>query len=109
MKVRNGFVSNSSSSSFVVMLPKGFTLSDKLIEKKIKKYSEYCETTFDISVEDIKKAFNKLKRNRDYSEGHNVMQILMQVLEDFEITGEDIEQCCTIKLVNKKKIKEILK
>jgi hypothetical protein len=29
MKVRNGFVSNSSSSSFVVAIPKGYKLSDE--------------------------------------------------------------------------------
>lgn len=39
MKIRNGFVSNSSSSSYVVEVPKGFTitadelLSDSMIEE----------------------------------------------------------------------------
>ena len=38
MKVRNGFVSNSSSSSFVVILPDNFSDTidyDKIVEKNI--------------------------------------------------------------------------
>lgn len=33
MKTRNGFVSNSSSSSFVVYLPKDFVITDELLEE----------------------------------------------------------------------------
>lgn len=38
MKLRNGFVSNSSSSSFVVLLPRGFDISTLPYEKVVLDY-----------------------------------------------------------------------
>jgi len=40
MKIRNGFVSNSSSSSFVILLPENFDV-DKQIEEKWDKLDSY--------------------------------------------------------------------
>ena len=44
MKIRNGFVSNSSSSSFVIALPKTYTFSDEEMEEirgQIEDYDAY--------------------------------------------------------------------
>ena len=52
MKIRNGFVSNSSSSSFVVLIPNGFKITDLVKDEGEDytygedlelPYSEYCE------------------------------------------------------------------
>lgn len=45
MKIRNGFVSNSSSSSFIIAIPKKYTLSDEEMSK-IRDYLEDCDSYF---------------------------------------------------------------
>ncbi len=43
MKIRNGFVSNSSSSSYVVCLPKNYKFTDEEMER-IKKRITRCRS-----------------------------------------------------------------
>jgi hypothetical protein len=42
MKIRNGFVSNSSSSSFVILLPDNFDINSIDFDAEVKK-NKYCE------------------------------------------------------------------
>lgn len=42
MKIRNGFVSNSSSTSFILAIARNFELPEELKEKLVEEYKEYC-------------------------------------------------------------------
>jgi len=57
MKVRHGFVSNSSSSSFVIALPKSYKFSDEEMEK-IRNYIEEYDSYFEYYEEKAEDAGN---------------------------------------------------
>ncbi len=42
MKIRNGFVSNSSSSSFILAITRNFKLPEEFKEALVGEYEEYC-------------------------------------------------------------------
>jgi len=78
MKIRCGFVSNSSSSSFVVVLPKNF--DPRLIDYK--KYDEYGET-YNIRKSKIVNEVQKLLDNGFiYSEDSFCFHVIVNCLKD---------------------------
>ena len=87
MKTRNGFVSNSSSTSFVVYLPKNFQLSDEDIDKAYEEYSadwnilnKYHEEQKHL-LEDQWKALEKISINE-------VKKVLKRILKKLQEKGE---------------------
>ena len=60
MKRRNGFVSNSSSSSFVILMGKGFNLTDEDIQKAITEAGDEDR----VSIADVRADFEVLKNGR---------------------------------------------
>lgn len=74
MKVRNGFVSNSSSSSFVVFVPDDFTLDYKAIEE------QYEDEGIDMDI--LKDMVNSLKK------GHGLWR--NDGWQEFDIIEEEL-------------------
>lgn len=107
MKIRNGFVSNSSSSSFVVLLP------DNFLENV--DYDEITNNDEDFPVDDLKSLLEEfVKRgviwNEEiYNYDNEFADILYELVEPYIIasmdTGPDEGQ---IIIADKNKIKEIL-
>ena len=108
MKIRNGFVSNSSSSSFMVLLPDNFTLSDGDIEKAIENYPYELEVT----VEDVQHSFKKLiDKGVLYEEDDNdSIIVLSEVLNEYDVGVEILAgpEEGAIYLANRERIKELL-
>ena len=104
MKVRLGFVSNSSSSSFIVLIPNNFDIQTIDLEKYKNEY-HYSKN------EDIIKAFRKLKRTGSYCEDDDYMcfNILGNILEEFLVCDSYINTSNEIVSINKNKINKILK
>ena len=103
MRIRNGFVSNSSSSSFVVIIPKNFELP---------KIDYETLDEFSVNEEDVINAFNRLK-NGDMifeEDDDGVFNILEDILSDFILHefstsgGEGF-----IEMADIQKVKELLK
>jgi len=101
MKIRNGFVSNSSSSSFVILLPENFTLD----------LSEFDFKDSYTNEEEVRQMFNKLLHENEVCPGYEsgAFGVLEQVLNDYTIatfeTGPDAGQ---IVLADQDKVKKIL-
>lgn len=90
MKVRNGFVSNSSSTSFVVLIPSDFDI-DKVDFTSLEDYDED-----DCTEEDIKTAFAELIQDGWIWDGSmwddqlsSTFYPLVEILEDFVILKID--------------------
>jgi hypothetical protein len=109
MKIRSGFVSNSSSSSFIVALPEDWDITDEEIES--------CNDSEE-KIEDIRETFNQLKsKGKIYSEmeGFGCIESIMSkkkfVIE--QIDGGPDEYPCLVNILSKahqtkiNKIKEI--
>lgn len=78
MKLRNGFVSNSSSSSFIVTLPK--SIDDYTLE-------EFRELIGEVSVFDpVKQLYNDLK-NKDSSQPTTLTKWEKEYFEIDELTN----------------------
>jgi len=96
MKTRNGFVSNSSSSSFVVLLPDDFDINDK--NETMKK--------------GVIELFHELlQHGQIWQEGnYAAYQVLEEILDPYIIAGIDgPSDAGQIVLADKNKIKGILK
>lgn len=65
MKVRNGFVSNSSSSSFIMLIPKNFNIDDYDFSSN-QKTLDYNDT----NEEEVKTLFKKLQKE-EYLDGYD--------------------------------------
>ena len=109
MKIRNGFVSNSSSSSFIMLIPESFNV-DEFDFSKFEKDMGYEETDED-SVKDTFKEM--VKDGYLYSEDSwKNYSLITQIFSDFVITSiETGPDDGSIQLLNKKdilKIKQIL-
>lgn len=107
MKIRNGFVSNSSSSSFVILLPKGFDMETVKYEDFVGKDS-YSEAT----VESVKKAMKKFLKDKEFwgeDAGYEEMDVLCDILKPYIVTtidgGPDESKMI---LLSNKKVNKIL-
>jgi hypothetical protein len=105
MKIRLGFVSNSSSSSYLILFPENFNINElKLDKKKLKSYGYSKEDT-------LKDILGLIEEKIFYSEDVLTdLSFLASVLEDFVIGsfdgGADSED--QIHLADVKSIKKIL-
>ena len=83
MKIRNGFVSNSSSSSFIV--GEEFTLEQT---KEIMKKIEDSLESIDIHLKDTYKIIEKTKEDyKDWSDYNYIPDRKMIVVENLESNG----------------------
>jgi hypothetical protein len=113
MKIRNGFVSNSSSSSFVVMLPKNFDpklFVDNMTDEEIDNAFQWDNYT----REEIFNAISRLYTDKclyQYDDSKE-MNICSELLDEFIITStEGGPDDGTISLVSdeeREKIKNLL-
>lgn len=106
MKIRRGFVSNSSSSSYVVFIPDKFDIEK--IEINEENLDEY-ETT----KEKVIQAYNRLINEGEVwaeESGYGAVDVLEIILKDFIVgqysSGPESEK---IVMVDKEKIKELMK
>jgi len=104
MKIRNGFVSNSSSSSFVICLPENFDINSIDFEKASQR--KYCQKTPDQLRKTIEKLIND--KGMDQYDGGDIYSA-SDILKDYIIasmeTGPDAGQ---IILVDVNKVKKIV-
>jgi len=106
MKIRNGFVSNSSSSSFIMLIPENFNIDEYDLSQHQSKldYNDIDEDTF-------KNLFKKLQKQGWVGgyDGHNYYPIT-EVFDNFVIasieTGPDDG---SIQLLGKKEVDKIKK
>ena len=80
MKTHNGFISNSSSTSFVILFPSDFDLSLVKLDKNVL-------NDYDITQEKAIKAIEKLVAGEKINgyEDHNAYYSLSEILKDFMI------------------------
>ena len=94
MKLRNGFVSNSSSSSFVVLLPDTLKFEDinqENIKNSILEYLGFEDEKedpdeYNNALDDVKKAFSKLKDGSEVWTGEDAGG---RVLEELFYKSDD--------------------
>ena len=121
MKIRNGFVSNSSSSSFVLYLPKTFNL-DKLLEnyvvdgeyaEEILEEYEYNGDDEDVFVkEKLKEKIENFISDGQINEYDNyaIFNIAQEIFSPYVIADIDVSSDSgSIVIVDKNKIDEIEK
>ena len=77
MKTRNGFVSNSSSSSFIVAIPSKFELTDEMLSKYI------IDDLFQGESSAITKEFSYLKKFGCINQfSNNSYQVILKICQD---------------------------
>ena len=88
MKIRNGFVSNSSSSSFVIALPKDYSISDKEmaeIREQLEDYDEYFSYYEELAEE---------AGNTEVIDEREKIQMMLEgkaIPEDVEPVNDDVK------------------
>lgn len=108
MKRRHGFVSNSSSSSFVVLLPDSLTLDDQAIQSAIEADGG------DTDAERVEKAFATLQGGFSVwnCDNPNEVGVLRELLKDYIIASigvsSDDGEMVPVSQNGIKKIKKIL-
>lgn len=105
MKIRNGFISNSSSSSYVILLPASFNIDSIDLDR----YRDEIEDN-DIDDIDVINGFRDLLSNKSLHEQDNrAIFVLQEILEPYIIvtisSGPDDEQLI---LADRDKIKELM-
>ena len=106
MKIRNGFVSNSSSSSFVILLPENFDI-ETIDFQKVVDSLDYCDS----NSEDVKESLKSLIKNKALwnEESYDTVDALHEILKPYiiaEVDGGPDEG--KIILADRKRIKKIL-
>jgi hypothetical protein len=112
MKIRTGFVSNSSSSSFVACLPDNFDINTINFEEWAQKASEYfSRKTF--TAEDIKKMTEECISRGGCGEGDTFFYFAPEMFEDYIISkvdvGSDSGSFALLDAKEKQRLREILK
>lgn len=90
MKKRIGFVSNSSSTSYIVFVPKGFEFSKKDLDYIIKECSSDCDNMETMTVEIMRKHLNGLIDQNVYNDIYdrdNTSCGVWMIIEVFEKYG----------------------
>lgn len=109
MKIRSGFVSNSSSISFVVLIPEDFDFSKV---DKLKYISEYENGDENVSESELEECYKSLIEDGYIFENGNYgpFTVLLNILNDYVIvtlnSGPDDVQ---ISLSDLSAVKKILK
>jgi hypothetical protein len=112
MKIRTGFVSNSSSSSFVACLPDNFDINTIDFEEWAQKASGYySQRTF--SAEDIKKMTEDCILYNGCYEEDAFFHIAPDMFKDYIISkasaGSDSGSFTFLNAKEKQKLRELLK
>ena len=108
MKVRNGFVSNSSSSSYVILLPEEFNVNE-IDLTKFDFESDWYEDE-EIDFDDIKQTLNDLITDKEiWQEDSTNYYYVLKIVEDYTIAEVDVSsEGGTIILADYKKVKNII-
>ena len=96
MKIRTGFISNSSSSSFVVLLPEDWNPTDEDLLKDIGDYTNE-ESEEKQALEDLRKAIETLRSGGSIVEQDLNMEfgILNDVIpRDYVVASFDVSSDC---------------
>lgn len=126
MKIRNGFVSNSSSSSFVVILPKNFNV-EKYVNENISKMGSWTKGDIlenfeydgdnedDFLKEKVIGYINHFIKNGEVYEDcygdemPGAMRVISDVLKEYVVASIDVssDSGCGV-LINAEKVEKIL-
>ncbi len=98
MKIRTGFVSNSSSSSYVVLLPQGF---EATVDEELKPLVNSLITDGELWMEQVAE---------DYDDGYDLYDALVEKVEQYVIaTMDGASEDGKIVLADITKVKELIK
>jgi len=109
MKTRNGFVSNSSSSSFVVLLPENFSSSNFTDEEIQKAVDAELEDQHEMGG--LRKWIDQFIAEKGVYEydNHTRYAFIREIFEKYTIGGVDVSSDQgQIVLADPKKVKDIL-
>lgn len=109
MKLRNGFVSNSSSSSYVVLLPENFNVNE-IDLTKFDFEDDWRSEGEEIDFEGIKNTLNELINDKEiWQEGTPNYYNVLQIVDDYVIAQVYVSsEGGTISLADRGKVMSII-